>query len=241
MNVTSNNPHTAVNAVAPWLSGSSIDNVSLGHTVSCMAVRAYGEHEHLYVEGEKQSHVYLVVEGVVAMYKLLADGRRQITTFAYPGDMVGLDSVGIHVNNAEALVDSKVRCIPVNAIEKLIRTEPGFGQALLFLTASELAETREQLLALGRKSAAEKLATFLLRIARRSAVVEGEFEQMLVIPMKRCEIADFLGLTIETVSRTFTRLKVAEVIRLKSNSEVVLLDVEKLEAIANGGINTFSH
>ncbi len=241
MSVLSNTSHAAINTVAPWLTGTSIEDLSLGHTISCMTDRAYCDHEHLFVEGEKQSHVYLVVEGVVAMYKLLADGRRQITTFAYPGDMVGLDSIGIHVNNAEALVQSKVRCIPVNAIEKLIRTEPGFGQALLFMTASELAETRDQLLALGRKSAAEKLATFLLRIARRSRAVDGESAPVLDIPMKRSEIADFLGLTIETVSRTFTRLKVAQVIRLKSNSEVVLLDIDKLEAIADGGINSFAH
>ena len=126
-----------------------------------------------------------------------------------------------------------VRCIPVNAIDKLIRSEPGFGQALLQLAASELAETREQMLSLGRKSATEKLATFLVRIARRGAAV-GQASNTIQIPMKRCEIADFLGLTIETVSRNFTKLKVSRVIRLKSNSEVEILNPAMLEAIADG-------
>jgi CRP/FNR family transcriptional regulator len=133
-----------------------------------------------------------------------------------------------------------VRCIPDNAIEKLIRSEPGFGQAILFLTASELAETREQMLSLGRKSAAEKLATFLLRISRRSMAI-GQSGNILSIPMKRSEIADFLGLTIETVSRTFTRLRVARVIQLQANSQVEVIDMEQLKSIAEGEATAAVH
>ena len=226
-------PTLAMRTVAPWLDTNAIDHVSLGHTISCLSERVLQEHEHLFLEGEKQSHIYIVLEGVVGMYKLLSDGRRQISTFAYPGDIIGLDCTGSHVNNSEALSPSVVRCIPVNAIDKLIRSEPGFGQALLQLAASELAETREQMLSLGRKSAAEKLATFLVRIARRGAAI-GQASDTIQIPMKRCEIADFLGLTIETVSRNFTKLKVSRVIRLKSNSEIEILDPAMLEAIADG-------
>lgn len=234
MSATMQSSNTAIGTVAPWISGNRIDHSSFGHTISCTTERSYSEHEHLFLEGEKQSHVYLVVEGVVGLYKLLSDGRRQICSFAYPGDIVGLDSVGIHVNSAEALSQSQIRCIPVNAIEKLMRGEPGFGQALLYLAATELAETRDQLLSLGRKSASEKLATFLLRIARRSEKT-GESDRTISVPMKRCEIADFLGLTIETVSRTFTKLKTSNIIRLKSNAVVEIVDVDKLSLIAEGG------
>lgn len=232
--------NTAIGTVAPWLSGTSIDHIGHGHTVSCMVERIFAEHEHLFLEGEKQVHVYLVLDGVVGMYKQLADGRRQISTFAYPGDIIGLDSIGMHVNSGEALSRTVVRCIPVNAIEKLIRSEPGFGQAILFLTASELAETREQMLSLGRKSAAEKLATFLLRISRRSMAI-GQSGNILSIPMKRSEIADFLGLTIETVSRTFTRLRVARVIQLQANSQVEVIDMEQLKSIAEGEATAAVH
>lgn len=240
MSATLNPSASAMNSVAPWISGNAIDHVNFGHTISSTTVRTYDEHEHLFLEGEKQSHVYLVIEGVVGMYKLLADGRRQICTFSYPGDIIGLDCVGQHVNSGEALSHAVIRCIPVNAIEKLISSEPGFGLALFYLTASELADTREQMLSLGRKSAAEKLATFLLRISRRSQKV-GQSGESISIPMKRSEIADFLGLTIETVSRSFTKLKVSRVIKLKANSEVDILDMKKLESMANGQAATEIH
>lgn len=233
MSAAIHSPILAMHTVAPWLNTNAIDHVSLGHTISCLNERVLQEHEHLFLEGERQTHIYLVLEGVVGMYKLLSDGRRQISTFAYPGDILGLDCTDSHVNNSEALSPSRVRCIPVNAIDKLIRNEPGFGQALLRLAASELAETREQMLSLGRKSAAEKLATFLVRIARRSTAI-GQASDTIQIPMKRCEIADFLGLTIETVSRNFTKLKVSRVIRLKSKSEIEILNLALLEAMADG-------
>ena len=87
-------PTLALRSVAPWLDTQVIDHVSLGHTISCLGERVLHEHEHLFLEGEKQTHIYLVLEGVVGMYKLLSDGRRQISTFAYPGDIIGLHNHG---------------------------------------------------------------------------------------------------------------------------------------------------
>lgn len=233
MLTTASTSMNASSLVAPWISGDNIDHVNLGHTVSCMVERTLSEHEHLFFEGKRQTHVYQVVEGVIGIYKMLADGRRQICNFAYPGDIVGLDTIGKYNYSGEALNDTVVRCIPLNAIEKLMRSEPGFGQALLLYTANELADTREQLVSLGRKTATEKLATFLLRISRRSSGLENH-AQVISIPMRRCEIADFLGLTIETVSRTFTRLKSCGVIKLLPNTQVAIVDGKKLECIANG-------
>ncbi len=237
MSATLRTTDTTIATAFPWLSSGIIDHVNVGHTIGCTADRVLDRHEHIFLEGEKQTHIYLVIEGVVGTYKLLSDGRRQISTFAYPGDIIGLDTVGEHVNSGEALNRSVIRCIPINSIEKLMRNEPGFGQALLHLTANELADTREQMLSLGRKSAAEKLATFLLRVARRHQAVDrstGQSNQTISIPMKRSEIADFLGLTIETVSRSFTKFRVAQVIKLVANSEVEILDINRLALIANG-------
>ena len=112
-------------------------------------------------------------------------------------------------------------------------SEPGFGKTLLQITATELANTKEQLLSLGRKTAAEKLASSLLSIARRSPTSDGS-EIYLHLPMKRCDIADYLGLTVETVSRHFTRLKQAGVIRLLSSNEIIVDDLTSLGALANG-------
>jgi len=222
-----------MSSVSPWLHTDASDHISLGQTVSCTSERTLDVHEHLFLENEAQTHVYLVLSGVVGTYKVLADGRRQICAFAYPGDILGLDCAGTHVNNAESLGPSKVRSIPINAISKLIMSEPGFGQTLLRITATELAETRDQMLSLGRKSAAEKLATFLLGISRRNSI-SGKLDDLIDIPMKRCDIADFLGLTVETVSRNFTKLKRMGIISMASSSVIKIEQKQMLELMADG-------
>lgn len=224
---------SSASTVSPWLNTDARNPIVLGNSISTCIVRDISVNEHIYLEGEIQSHIYLVISGVIGTYKLLGDGRRQICTFAYPGDILGVDCAQRHLSNAEALSESLVRSIPVNAIDKLIVSEPGFGQALLRITAMELAGTREQLLSLGRKSATEKLATFLLNIARRNALC-GQSEIQFDLPMKRSDIADYLGLTVETVSRNFTRLKVAGIIKLLSSNRIQIDDIDVLEALADG-------
>ncbi len=218
--------------MSQWLNTPS-GQIKVGHGFSATSERQLATHEHVFLDGEPQTHVYQVLEGVVGIYKLLADGRRQIVTFCYPGDMFGMDRSGSFTNHAEALCNARVRCIPQNAIDTLMMTEPGFGKAMLQLLTTELADTRDQLMSLGRKSALEKLATFLQRISRRSEQA-GRDAGVLHLPMTRCDIADYLGLTIETVSRNFTKLKVSRIIRLASNSEVQILDPQQLEMIAEG-------
>ncbi len=228
-------PQTARPGIAAWFdaSGESGEGQSRSRLHGCTSERRLDAHEHLFFEGDRQAHVHVVLSGVIALYKLLADGRRQIVSFAYPGDVIGLDCAGVQVETAEALGPARVRCIPADAIDRLMRDEPGFGRQLLQVAASELAETRERMLCLGRQSACERLASFLLRIARRSEAAGGDGTNVHV-PMKRGEIADFLGLTIETVSRNFTRLRVARVIRLSAGTEVEIIDRARLESIAAG-------
>lgn len=224
---------TANQAVGEWFGEASSGRIQIGHSYSGTSEKTLGAHEHLYLEGNQQTHVYMLHSGVIGSYKMLADGRRQITGFAYAGDMLGLDHPSFYANSAEALTTCKIRCIPIKAIDKLIETEPGFGQTMLRMASQELAEAREQLVSLGRKSAMEKLATFLLRIARRNEQV-GLEGNTVHLPMKRSDIGDYLGLTIETVSRNMTKLKLAQVIRLDSNSEVFIQDRKALEFMAEG-------
>ena len=231
---------SAISSVSPWLHTDASDHISLGQTVSCTTERSLDEHEHLFLEDDAQTHVYLVLSGVIGTYKVLADGRRQICAFAYPGDILGLDCAGTHVNNAESLGVSLVRSIPINAISKLIMSEPGFGQTLLRITATELADTRDQMLSLGRKSAAEKLATFLLGISRRNSF-SGQVDKLIDIPMKRCDIADFLGLTVETVSRNFTKLKRMGVISMQTSTAIKIEDMNMLELMADGDESVQEH
>lgn len=224
---------TANHLVGEWLGGHDCGRIQIGHSYSGTSEKTLSQHEHLYLENDKQSHVYMLQSGVIGTYKMLADGRRQIVGFVYAGDMLGLDHPNFYANSAEALTECKVRCIPIKAIDKLIQTEPGFGQTILRMTSQELADAREQLVSLGRKSAMEKLATFLLRIANRNEQ-SGLSGDIVHLPMKRSDIGDYLGLTIETVSRNMTKLKVSKVIRLNSNSEVCILDREALEGLSDG-------
>jgi len=221
-------------SVAQFLNGNSSGKIMLGHSFTTTSEKVLDAHEHLFVAGDSQSQVYQVLEGVISIYELLPDGRRQIATFCYPGDLIGADIVQQFAHHAESLCAARVRCIPTHLMDKMISDEPGFSQALLKVLSTELAETRDQLLSLGRKSAKEKVATFLLRISRRNQR-EGMNELKLHLPMTRSEIADFLGLTIETVSRNITKLKVANAICLKSGGMVEILDMELLESFADGG------
>jgi len=220
-------------SLSQWIGNGQSAQIQVDRGFATTSERALDSHEHLYMCGDQHTHVYQVLEGVVGVYQMLADGRRQIVSFYYPGDLIGAVDQGSTSQHAEALCASRVRCIPVKTIETLISSQPGFGQAMLATVATELAETRDQLLSLGRKSAAEKLATFLLRISRRNAR-ENQNDTQLYLPMTRAEIGDYLGLTIETVSRNMTRLRVAGIIRLEGKSRVQILNLEKLAELANG-------
>jgi len=228
---TPENSTTAV--MANWLGDGHSGQIKVGHSFATTNERSMDAHEHLFLANDKQKHIYQVLEGVVGAYKMLADGRRQIVTFYYPGDLIGVEDSGVWLHHGEALCNSSIRCIPISTVENLIVSEPEFGQALLAALSTELSETRDQLLSLGRKSAIEKVATFLLRISRRNER-ENTDECQLYLPMTRAEIADYLGLTIETVSRNITKLKTRGLIRLESKSRVQILDLEGLEDIADG-------
>ena len=216
-----------------WLGDGQSAKIRIGHSLSTTNERTLDVHEHLFLANDKQTHIYQVLDGVVGVYKMLADGRRQIVTFCYPGDLIGIEDSGTWLHHGEALCDTRVRCISLSTIDALVKSEPDFGQALVRSLATELAETRDQLLSLGRKSALEKVATFLLRISRRN-LRENRDVTRLLVPMTRAEIADYLGLTIETVSRNITRLRTGGFIHLLSKCEVQILKMEQLERLAEG-------
>lgn len=216
-----------------WLGDGRSAKIKIGHGLTTTNERSLRAHEHLFMANDTQTHIYQVLDGVVGIYKMLADGRRQIVTFCYPGDLIGIEDSGTWLHHGEALCNTRIRCISLSTIDALVKSEPGFGQALVSSLATELAETRDQLLSLGRKSALEKVATFLLRISRRNQR-ENRDEAQLFLPMTRAEIADYLGLTIETVSRNITRLRTSGLIRLENKNQVQILDMDQLEELAEG-------
>jgi CRP/FNR family transcriptional regulator len=223
------------------------DQCSIRHRAMCAAVdfehlglleqivshRRYAPGQAIFEESEAADYVYNVSNGDVCLYKLLADGRRQITGFLRPGDFLGLVKQDVYAYGAEAIDDVELCCMRIVDLERLLREMPAVRDRLLDMSRDEIAAAQEQMLLLGRKSAREKVLSFLLLRAKHDHDLDEEEAAVLDLPMSRSDIADYLGLTIETVSRTFTALKEEGLIDLPSAQHVVLTNLEAIEAAAN--------
>jgi len=187
--------------------------------------RRLSPHDHLYFEEDPRSGVYEVISGTVIQYTLLADARRRIEAFSRPGDLLAFGFTGLHDENAEALTDAQVNFIPRSVFEAALRDLPGFRDAVFRRIEAMLREARRQSTLIGWKSAAQRTASFLIFLEERFCdPVSG----IVRIPMTRRDIADYLGLTIETVSRMISRLKENGIIGLPSPAEFVVLDRSRL-------------
>lgn len=175
------------------------------------APTCYSAGAEIYAQGEKAGHLYQVAFGAVRVYRLLADGRRQISAFHLAGEVFGFEADGTHHFFAEAIGATGIRALRLAAAHDLSR-------ALLPLALQGLVRAQEHLLVLGRQSAAERVAAFLLDMAERQGGLP-RFD----LPMSRMDIADYLGLTIETVSRVLTKLKDKGIIRLPGLRSVEII------------------
>jgi CRP/FNR family nitrogen fixation transcriptional regulator len=180
------------------------------------APMSFPRNGEIYGEGEPADFVYKVISGTVRTYKVLADGRRQIGAFYLPGDVFGLEVGAEHGFSAEAITASKVLVAKRSALMNLASRDSGVARELWTLTGQELARVQEHILLLV-KTAQERVVGFLFEMeARRPA--GGAVE----LPMSRQDIADYLGLTIETVSRTLTNLEHQAKIELPNSRRIVL-------------------
>jgi CRP/FNR family nitrogen fixation transcriptional regulator len=180
------------------------------------APMSFPRNGEIYGEGEPADFVYKVVSGTVRTYKVLADGRRQIGAFHLPGDVFGLEVGAEHGFSAEAITAAKVLVVRRSALMNLAARDSGVARELWTLTGQELARVQEHILLLV-KTAQERVVGFLFEMeARRPA--GGTVE----LPMSRQDIADYLGLTIETVSRTLTSLEHEAAIELPNSRRIVL-------------------
>jgi CRP/FNR family transcriptional regulator len=191
-------------------------------------------HETVFREGDPAHHYFSLAGGAVKLYKLLPDGRRQITAFLFPGDFFGLAVDGAYAYSAEAITPAVICRFPRLKLSRLMTEVPALENRMFAIAVEELAAAHEQMLLLGRKTAREKVATFLLMLAGRSRRAEAG-DAPFEVPMGRADIADYLGLTIETVSRTLTMLKREEIIGLPDNQHAILLQPAELRLIAQGG------
>jgi len=185
----------------------------------------------IFNEGEEPRHIFNLTDGTIRLVKLLPNGRRQIVGFSFPGDMMGLATQGVYTTSAEAITPIKVCQFPRNKLIEMLEEFPTMKTRLLNIAADELSEAQEQMLLLGRKSPIEKVASFLSRLCREHGRGGGA-ENEVDLDMGRSDIADYLGLTIETVSRTFTKLRTQGVITLDGKHHVIINDMDALENIA---------
>jgi len=176
----------------------------------------FGRNAEIYGENEPADYIYKVISGTVRTYKVLSDGRRQIGGFYLPGDMFGFESGDMHTFSAEAITPAKVLVIRRSAVSALAERDLSVARQLLVMTGHELAHAQNHLMLLV-KTAQERVAGFLLEMAERA---QGRNE--VELPMTRQDIADYLGLTIETVSRTLTQLENSAAIELSTSRRIVL-------------------
>lgn len=186
-------------------------------------------HTALVREGQSADAVFNIVSGCAKVSKMLPDGRQQIVGFLLSGDFVGLAIDDTYSYTVEAVTEVTACRVARGGMRDLLQAYPAMERKLRQVASNELAIAQEQMLALGRKTALERVATFLLQMATRTGSIDR-----LRLPMTRTEIADYLGLTIETVSRTFTRLRRDEVIALEGAHIVHLRDVVALREVAEG-------
>jgi CRP-like cAMP-binding protein len=180
------------------------------------APMSFARNAEIYGENEPADYLYKVASGTVRTYKVLVDGRRQIGAFYLPGDIFGLETGDEHTFSAEAISDCKIIVIKRSAVDALAARNNDVAREMWALTARELQRVQEHILML-IKSAQERVAGFLLEMANRASG-SGAVE----LPMSRQDIADYLGLTIETVSRTLTQLEKNAAIEVPTSRRIVL-------------------
>lgn len=188
----------------------------------------------LFHEGDAATRVFTLTRGSLKLYKLLPDGRRQVTGFMRPGDFLGISVDDEHAFSAEALEPSQLCAFPRNRFDDFTEDNGEMERELYRLAVHELAAAQQQMVLLGRKTAAERLASFFLALADREERASSDKARFVSLPMSRSDIADYLGLTKETISRVLSQFKSRRVIRLDAINRIEILDREALEALAAG-------
>ena len=196
-----------------------------------MRVR-FSRNETIFSDGDEATNCYRVISGAVRLCKHMADGRRQIADFLLAGDLFGFMQFGHYKFTAEAVGDVVLMCYPQGQVARLSASMPNLRGRLLVLLSQRLMGMQDHLVMLGRQTAKERIASFLLHIADRSDAEEGlAFD----LPMSRQDIADYLGLTIETVCRMLSELKREKIIAIPNVGQIVVNDIEALQTLTEGG------
>ena len=220
-------------AIRPFAMCSALNDDGLHRIEEIVRRVSLTPNQMLFLEGDPAEHVYNIVAGTLRVSKQLADGRRQITGFLFAGDFLGFSGADGYSYSAEAVTPVTLCRFRWRQLDALFEAYPKLERRLFGMAVDELAAAQEQLLLLGRKSARERLASFLLWLSEK-AERRGLPESLVRLPMTRADIADYLGLTTETVSRSFSALKRDGVIEVPDSHQVVLRNIDALDEIAEG-------
>ena len=201
---------------------------SESNAMVCLSEFSYRKGTEIYGETEPADYVYQVKSGAVRSYKLLSDGRRQIGAFHLVGDIFGLENGGEHRFTTEAIVDTTVRLVRRQSLETVAQSDAMVARNLLSMTTNNLQHAEDHMLLLGRKTSLERVAAFLLEMDKRLTAAD-----VMALPMSRRDIADYLGLTLETVSRALSHLHELGVLGFVGNTQrqIVLLDRGQLTSL----------
>jgi CRP-like cAMP-binding protein len=208
---------------SPALARPCVDGLPPHRTIESLGAKVvYSRGVEIYGENEPAEYLYKVVRGAVRTYRVLLDGRREVCAFHSSGDFLGLETDTKHAFSAEAIVDSHILVIRRSAAMALAERDREIARQLWSITDNELRRTQAHVVLL-IKTAKERVAAFLLEMAKRMPE-----SNQIDLPMSRQDIADYLGLTIETVSRTLTELEKRAAISLPNSRRVVLQDRDEL-------------
>lgn len=201
----------------------------LSHKRVSSAEYKYRRGTEIFGAEEPAEYIYQVIEGAVRSYKLLSDGRRQIGGFHLPGDIFGLENGDLHRFTAEAVVNTTVRLMRRESLERVAKTNPAIVRSILTMTTNNLQHAENHMLLLGRKTSLERVAAFLVEMNSRLAPAG-----VIALPMNRRDIADYLGLTLETVSRALSVLKKRSFLTFlgQTRREIVVLNPAGLAELA---------
>lgn len=196
------------------------------HVNAPAVVAPYAKDEEIYAEEDPTRYVYKVLSGAVRITRILDDGRRHVSAFHLPGEVFGYEPDALHAFSAEAIVDSRIAVVRRAAIDDLVDRSPEAGRAMWSLAVQDMRRMREHMLLLGRKSAAQRVASLLLELSERTGA-----RDTVQAPMSRSDMADYLGLTIETVSRTLSQFERDGLIALPTTRRIVLKNLAALKAM----------
>lgn len=221
--IKSHSPAATLKARTDWLA----EQNNAGPLHAASSVIQVAEGREVFAEGDEADLFYKVISGVVRVCKFLNDGRRQIEAFHVAGDVFGLELSGEHIHSAEAVSDCKLIAYRRRNVENLAESDRSVGRQLWQFAMLNFAQAQQHALLLGRRGAAEKVASFLLSWATHS-----KDRRVINLAMTRQDIADYLGLTIETVSRSFSQFERDGLIALPNSREVRLKNMDALEELA---------